>query len=529
MSTQPPNMPPYDPHTQWRVYREQQRAAWRAQRDAWKAQRHAWKYAAMGSYGPRVPSVVGPIILIAIGIVGLMMYTGRVLPGRVWEWYGHWWPILLIAAGLAMLAEWAIDLRRETPIRRSNGFIGVLIILAVLGFAASGWNGFWGPMRAQWGDNNDEFFNFLGLPEHDFDQAVDTVAIPANATVQIENPRGDVSVTAGDGPNISVQSHEVAFANSDDDAKKIFDAEQAHVTVSGTAVVVRSAGNDKGRVNLTVTVPKTAVVSINAGNGDTTVAGLSNGVNVTTARGDVHLNAIEGTVQAHFTSGKHDVSAHQIGGDVNITGDSNDLTFSEIKGKLLVDGAIFGDVHLETISGAVHIHTSKTTVELASLPGDMTLNSDELRVTQAKGDVQVVTRSKDVSLNDIYGNSTVEDSNGRVAVSPAGNFGIEVRNSKGDVEVTLTPNAGATISGDTHNGDIISDYPLSISGDEHKTVSGRIGSGSAKIALSTDNGDLHIKRATSAPAEPPAPPEPSAKGALHLKAPKAETEAPVTQ
>ena len=43
MSTTPPStppggpIPPYDPKTQWRVYREQQKAAWRAQRDAWKA------------------------------------------------------------------------------------------------------------------------------------------------------------------------------------------------------------------------------------------------------------------------------------------------------------------------------------------------------------------------------------------------------------------------------------------------------------------------------------------------------------
>ena len=51
--------------------------------------------------------------------------------------------------------------------------------------------------------------------------------------MQIENPRGDVSVTAGDSPNIQVQAHEVAYARSDEDAKKIFEAEQAHVTVSG--------------------------------------------------------------------------------------------------------------------------------------------------------------------------------------------------------------------------------------------------------------------------------------------------------
>src|SRR5580692_9698541 len=104
MSSVPPNRPPgvpppYDPHTQWRVYREQQRAAWRAQRDAWKAQRHAWK--AGYGYAPRVPSVVGPIILVAIGIVALLVLTGHIESGEFWTWYGHWWPLLLIGAGLA--------------------------------------------------------------------------------------------------------------------------------------------------------------------------------------------------------------------------------------------------------------------------------------------------------------------------------------------------------------------------------------------------------------------------------------------
>ena len=76
MSSVPPNVPPggYDPRTQWRVYREQQRAAWRAQRDAWKAQQYAYKAKYHHAYGPRVPSVVGPLILVAIGIVWLLIY-----------------------------------------------------------------------------------------------------------------------------------------------------------------------------------------------------------------------------------------------------------------------------------------------------------------------------------------------------------------------------------------------------------------------------------------------------------------------
>ena len=48
----------------------------------------------------------------------------------------------------------------------------------------------------------------------------------------------------------------MAYADSDSEAKKIFDSEAAHVTVSGTAVLVQSNGNDHGRVNLTVTVPQ---------------------------------------------------------------------------------------------------------------------------------------------------------------------------------------------------------------------------------------------------------------------------------
>ena len=535
MSSMPPSTPPggapppYDPQTQWRVYREQQRAAWRAQRDAWKAQQHVWKATHAGAYGPRVPSVVGPIILVAAGVVGVLLYSGRIAPGTFWSWYGHWWPMLLIVAGLALLGEWALDLRRPTPVRRSGGFVGVLILLAVLGVGAASWHDFWGPMRAQWGDQGENFFNFFGLPEHDLDQAAMSMVIPANAAVQIENPRGDVSVTAGDGTNIEVQAHAVAFANSDEDAKKIFDAEAAHVTVTGNTVLVKSEGNNSGRMDLTITVPKTAAITVNSGHGAVTVAGLGAGANITSSHGDVHLNSIDGSVQVHFSSNKGDFSAHQISGDLTADGNCNDVTFSEIKGKVTMNGEIFGDVHMEMISGPMHLHTSVTDLEVASLPGDMTLNSDDLRVTQAKGQVRVVTRSKDIDLNQISGDTYVEDRNGRIAVEPAGNFGIEAKNRKGDVEVTLLPNAQANVEANTHNGDILTDFPLPVTGDENKTVNGRIGSGGPRIYLSAENGDVRIKRGSDVTAIPLAPPVPPSPKAPHLKAPHGTPAEPVTQ
>ena len=437
---------------------------------------------------------------------------------------------MLIAAGLAMLAEWALDMKRDTPVRRGTGFVGVLVLLAVLGFAASGWTrGYLGNWRGDWGDH-DDFFNMFGQPQHDLDQQLQSVQIPENATVQIENPRGDVSITSGDSANIEVQGHEVAFANSDEEAKKIFDAEQAHVTVSGSAVLVKSAANNNGRMNLTVTVPKSAHVSVHSGHGDVTAANLNGGVNITSTHGDVHLSVIKGSVQVHFSNDRGDFSAHQVDGDLLAEGNCNDLTISEVTGKVSINGELFGDVHLESVNGAVHVHTSVTEMDVASLPGDMTLNSDNLRVTQSKGQVRVITHSKDVDLTQIYGDTYVEDRDGRIAIEPAGSYAVEAKNRKGDVELSLPPNARASISGNTRNGDVVSDFPLSISGDESKTVSGAIGAGGPKIVLEAENGDIHIKRGDEAPPAPPAAAaSPAAPNAPHLKAPKVPAAAPVTQ
>lgn len=535
---QPP-YPPYDPKTQWRVYREQQKAAWRAQRDAWKAQRYAARSSYVGVYGPRVPSVVGPIILVGIGVIALLVVTGRIGAGDFWDWYGRWWPLLLIVAGLALLGEWALDLRRKVPVHRGGSFVGLLVMLAIVGCAAAGWTHS-RPWFHHMGDDSDfgtddNFFNFFGMPEHDNDAKALSAQIPANAAVEIQNPQGDTTVTAGDVSTIEVQAHEVAYADSDSSAKSIFDAEAPHLTVSGSAVLVKpGSDNSKGRVNLTVTVPKSASVTVKVGKGDVTAAGLGAGINVYSPHGDVHLNAIAGSVQLHFSNGKHDFSAHQVDGDLTTDGNLNDLTLSDVKGKIAQNGEILGDVHMENVTGPIHLHTSVTDLQLVQLPGDLTLDSDDLRVTEAKGNVRVVTHAKDVDLSQIYGDTYVQDRDGRISVEPAGNYAVDANNNKGDVEVTLPPNPSASVDGRTRNGDIVSDFSLTVSGDEDKTVTGRIGSGGPKISLVSDNGDLRIKKGSGFPPPDTANSSDSdtrtkAPKAPHQKTPKPLPPEPVTQ
>jgi DUF4097 and DUF4098 domain-containing protein YvlB len=299
-------------------------------------------------------------------------------------------------------------------------------------------------------------------------------------------------------------------------------------------VLVKSEGNSSGRLNLTVAIPRSARVTVNAGRGDVTAANLGAGANITAAHGDIHLNSITGSVQVHFSTDKGDFSAHEVNGDITADGRCNDLTLSEIHGKIALNGDIFGEAHMENLGGPVHLHTSVTDLELGSLPGDMTLNDEDLRVTEARGNVRVTTHSKNIDLTQIYGDMFVEDRDGNISLEPAGTFNIDAKSTsgKGDIELSLPPTASAAINAYTHNGDILSDYPVTMPEGESKKVALSVGSGGgAKINLTTDVGDIRIKKGSGFPlpsvsSNPPKPPAPP--NTPHLKAPKTPAE-PVTQ
>ena len=530
--------PPFggDPRDYWRFQKEQRKAAWRAQQATWKAQREVLR---AQNRANRVPSIAGPILLISVGVVFLLLMTGRLDADAFWGWYRHWWPLLLIGIGLVALGEWALDLRRDSPrTRHFGGYGGLVVLLAILGIGAAGWDHFWGPLRANFGDDGDEFFSALGQPQHDQDQSVIETAIPANAQVEIQIPRGDVSVAVGEGSQISVRAHQVAYAGSDKEAEKIFAAQQAHVTVSGNAVLLKVDGNQAGKTNLVVTLPKSVSVNVNSGRGGVTIAGLTGNVDATVQHGDLETTAIDGHVHAHLNH-DGDFAAHDVKGDLSVDGSGGDLTLTDVHGVVTVQGD-YSNVHMERADQPVHFHSSRTDMELGRLPGDMSISLESLHGTEVVGPIRIRTHSKDIELNQVYGESTIDDRDGRVEIGLAGSYATEVKNSKGDVDVTLPPGATFTVDGRTNNGDVVSDYPLEISGEDDKRVTGTIGHGGPKLTLSTEHADLHVRRGTEAlPPAPPAvpapgkpgvaPAAPAAPGVPHLKVGKGAAEKPVSQ
>jgi hypothetical protein len=163
------------------------------------------------------------------------------------------------------------------------------------------------------------------------------------------------------------------------------------------------------------------------------------------------------------------------------------------------------------------------------------MDSDDLTANQLTGPVRIVTRSKNIDLSQVAGDTHIENSNGDVnvvALAPLGN--VQIQNRSGGLTMTVPENSNFTVSASTTEDDELeSDFPLqqTTSGDR-RSVQGTVGRGSGvRLDLSTSHGNLRLKQGSAVPPEPPAAPEAPAppKPPKHLKAPKGATEEPTVQ
>jgi hypothetical protein len=530
MAATPPSYPPpsQDPRQQ-KAYWRAQKDALRGQRDYWKAQRRDQRYYWKSMHRP---SIVGPILILAIGVVALLIELGKLSGPFFWDWFVRWWPVLLVGVGLISLLEWFLD--RDQPYRRKSGTFGIILLIGLLvGLAYS--KDHWHPMRNGFGiESNDDWPSFMGEQhEHDADS---NVSVPANSAVQVLNPHGDVTITGSSDSQLHVHAHQVVNTNSDKEAERTFPALDPKVTVNGSSVLVAVEGRNNGRVDLTIELPNGASTDVNAGRGDVSVDGLKGASNVNANRGDVKLSEIGGSAHVHMSKG--DFSAHQIGGAVTLDGHYSDVTISEIHGSLSMDGDFFGDIHIEQIGSTLHFHSSRTDMEVARLAGELTMDDDDLHIGQAVGPLRVVTYSKNIECSQVSGDVHIENRNGEVsvtAVEPLGN--IQITNASDPVTLTLPPDANFTINASTDNGDFNSDFTLNVSGsDERHNANGTVGKGGPKIDVVVRHGDLSIKKGDgsmpamppmpTAPATPKAPPAPPSGTEKHLRPPKAPTSEP---
>jgi DUF4097 and DUF4098 domain-containing protein YvlB len=481
----------------------------RMQRDMLRAQQQAYRQQLRGM---RRGSIVGPLLVIAIGIVFLLVQTGRIAAHDLWLWYGRWWPALLVGAGIVMLLEWAFDQYMHTderPLRRRSIGGGVFTLLLLFGIAGIFVGGihegrFFGKTMNIDQDNLDEFMG----DKHESDQTL-SQDFPVGTTLSVDNPRGDISVTGtSDDNQIHISVHKQVYTRSDSEADNKAQQLSPNLSKEGTTLSLKLPSVEGGRADLVITVPAAAATNLSANHGDIRVSELKAGTSVTANHGDISFSGITGSVGAHINNGDSSFSAHNITGPINLEGRGRDLTLSDIAGSVNLDGEFFGTTHLERVHGTSRFHTSRTDFRLARLDGEVEISPNaDLSADQAAGPLTLTTRNRNITLERIAGDISVTNHNGSVDVTaapPLGNITVENRN--GSVNVTVPEQAGFTVQAETTNGDIENDFSLPTQdNDNRRTFGGTVGKGSSLIRINTSQGDIALKKASVAPL-PPAPP-----------------------
>src|SRR5512146_2317821 len=457
-------------------------------------------------YPRRRRSLAGPVVLIIIGIVFLLKNLGWSFP--CWSLLADWWPVLLIIIGAIKLwAYYEAKRTGEYASGVSGGLVVLMIFIIIFGLSMKGLkhvnnNMDWAEMHDQFGID-DDMMNMFGHRSFTFDEEV-TQDLPANASVKVVSDRGSVAVNAWDNNQVKVVTHKRVYAKNDQDAQQVNSTTKPQIVVAGSNITINAntqGDGPKGVVtDLEIYLPRKVALDLSARRGDVNVTDRTADAHIEATRGDVSLDQITGNVTANLSHGS--LHASKVTGNVTAEGHIDDLVAMDVSGALTVNGDVIDELKLSKIGKGVVFHSSRSDFELAKLDGDLDMDRTDLRADNVVGPTNMNLHTKDVQLDSVSGEFHLQGENGDVTVQfankPLGN--VQVTTNHGDIRLTLPNSAAFHLDASTRNGSFSSDYPeLTGPGNEQNNanVKASVGKGNSKVTVSTDVGDIDIRKGSS--------------------------------
>jgi len=418
----------------------------------------------------------------------------------MFHWFARYWPVLIIIWGLIKLVEYYQAQRAGYPPRGIGaGGVLLLVFLVLFGLAASeGERVNWSQLGNEM-DIDDNIFSLFGQT-YTYTGEMEQ-ALPKNvAGLHVVSDRGDVSVQAWDQDKIKVSYNKTIGAANESDAKRVDSYTKPLIIISGDSVTVNAntagGGNKPVKNSLEIFLPRQAALDLALKHGDIAVHERTGEVKATTSHGDVSLDDVVGNTVLNVRHGS--VAANKVTGDLLVEGRIDDTTASDISGSVRLNGDFFGTVTLSHIGKGVSFKSSRTDLQLAKLDGDFSMQGDELHASGATGPLHIVTRAKQIQLDDVAGDVRIENSNADVEIratrTPLGN--IQVDNRRGRIVLTVPARAGFQLDARSNRGEVQSDFDLKIENqDRESRASGQVGGGGPSIRLTTDRADIEIRKA----------------------------------
>lgn len=263
-------------------------------------------------------------------------------------------------------------------------------------------------------------------------QRLDTTLTPhGQPRLSVNNLSGTIVVRAWSRPQVRIEAE--------------YDRADVQVNESGGRITVRTqTRRGDNEVDYTISVPRGTGVEVNAVSSDIRLTDTCGDVNLTTTSGDVQINCIEGDAQIQTVSG--------------------DIQVSNVKSRHLDVQSTSGDVQVEDVKGGVGATSVSGDINLSGIDGD------EVTAETVSGDINYDGRIVD---------------NGRYRFSA----------HSGDVTLRVPGTLNATVSIETFSGEFESDYQVRIqSSHVGKNWEGTIGTGSARLQLSSFSGTIALRR-----------------------------------
>jgi hypothetical protein len=477
-------------------------------------------------------SFAGPIVLIILGIVFLLGNLHMISWARLGTLFAHYWPLLLILWGIIKLIEHQQAQRDGLPTRGIGaGGIILVIFIVVCGLIATQAARFnWGELKDNLNIDNGDFDNIFGQT-YNYDNILEHALTPDITALRVNNDHGAVNVSASDDNKITVTVRKRIGAESQGDADRYNTETMPQFTPAGNTIVLDArtqAANDHFvQSDLDISLPRKMQVQITSRRGDVSVNDRQGEVDINTQHGDVSLEALTGNVRLNLEKGSAKVA--QVTGDIHIDGRLNEVSVTDITGSLQLDGEFNESVKLARISKNVVFKSSRTDLEFSSIAGELDLDSDDLHAEQLVGPVHLVTRSKEINLEDVSGDLRVQDDNGGIEVSMRSLGNVQIDNRSGDIHLSVPDKAGFRLDARVHDGEIESDFPaIRIdNSDRESTASGTVGNGASHIVINNEHDGIEIRRTAPVPPHPPAPapaPNPAPKPGRKLPSPNSKVE-----
>ncbi len=469
-------------------------------------------------------SFAGPVVLIVLGIFFLLGNMGVLHWFTLGHWFARFWPLLIILWGVIKLMEYQ-QAQREgiRPSGIGPGGVFLLIVLIVAGLSASQASRLnWGEIRDQMHIDDSDFPMFGHT--YTYDEQLQQ-AFPAGTSLRVNNTRGAVNVKTSDDNQIHVSVHKKVNAESQSDADKLNASAKPQIMLNDGVITLNAnnggAGDHAITIDLDVSAPRNASVTISTRRGDVNVAGRDGDADIAGQHGDVAVSDINGKVSLNL--GHSSARVSQITGEVSIQGTGDDVSAQNLKGALRLSGE-FDSIKLGKVSGEVSFKSARTDMEFSGLSGDLDMDTGDLRASGLTGPLRLITRSKDIHIDGVSGDVRVQDENGAVELHMSKLGSTQVNNRSGEIQVYVPDKAGFQLEARAHGGEIESDFgELKVSNtDDQGTATGTVGAGGPRLVLNNEHGTIGIRRgsALAEVSEPPRSPKmPKAPGSSKIPEP----------